>query len=196
MSDNDSTMARELHAAFQQVAPDLGSSYIPWEDLPDLERRLAVRACWQATRRRDFLPAVLEEADLEQATKALARETVIRHMVAETGEPREIVAEMVDAHASMDQEAVLNLTEGEPTTLRDALERWLDLWMKRHNPDTSTADVIEGLSAILAYPFPEKVCDHGASVVRETSSAFAGAEPIRDYSDGCQSYGPYPKDGR
>lgn len=192
MSDNDSTMARELHAAFQQVAPDLGSSYIPWEDLPDLERRLAVRACWQATRRRDFLPAVLEEADLEQATKALARETVIRHMVAETGEPREIVAEMVDAHASMDQEAVLDLTEGEPTTLRDALERYVENVRQNGVPAGAEYD----LEALLAYPYPEKVCDHGASVVRETPSAFAGAEPIRDYSDGCQSYGPYPKDGR
>ena len=97
-----------------------------------------------------------EEADLEQVKRALARETVIRHMVAETGEPREIVAEMVDASASMDQEAVLDLTEGEPTTLRAALERWLDLWMKLHNPETPTADVIEGLSAILAYPYPEE----------------------------------------
>lgn len=192
MSDNDSTMARELHAAFQQVAPDLGSSYIPWEDLPDLERRLAVRACWQATRRRDFLPAVLEEADLEQATKALARETVIRHMVAETGEPREIVAEMVDAHASMDQEAVLNLTEGEPTTLRDALERYVESVRQNGVPAGAEYD----LEALLAYPYPEKVCDHGTPVVQETPSACEGAEPIRNYSDGCQSYGPYPKDGR
>lgn len=158
MSDNDSAMARELHAAFRQVAPDLGFSYDEWDEMPDLERRLAVRACWQATQRRDFLPAVMEEADLEQVKRALARETVIRHMVAETGEPREIVAEMVDAHASMDHEAVLDLTEGEPTTLRDALERFTAELGRQieGDPGSTFGDVLEGLSAILAYPFPEE----------------------------------------
>jgi hypothetical protein len=34
-------------------------------------------------------------------------------------------------------------------------------------------------------------CDHGAAVVNERPSAFEGAEPVRDYADGCQSYGPY-----
>jgi hypothetical protein len=52
-------MARELHAAFQQVAPDLGFAYNPWAELPNLERRLAVRACWQATQSGGFLAAVL-----------------------------------------------------------------------------------------------------------------------------------------
>lgn len=157
MSDNDSAMARELHAAFQQVAPDLGFSYDGWDEMPDLERRLAVRACWQATRRRDFLPAVLEQADLEQAKRALTRETVIRHVMAESGEPREIVAEMVDAHASMDQEAVLDLTEGEPTTLRDALERFVSTLQADDEEESALAKCqhVDALSAILAYPFPE-----------------------------------------
>jgi len=34
-------------------------------------------------------------------------------------------------------------------------------------------------------------CDHGAAVLAETPSAFEGAEPVRDYADGCQSFGPY-----
>lgn len=34
-------------------------------------------------------------------------------------------------------------------------------------------------------------CEHGASVVREDPSAFEGAEPVRTFADGCQSYGPY-----
>lgn len=34
-------------------------------------------------------------------------------------------------------------------------------------------------------------CDHGAAVVAETPSAFEGADPVRDYGDGCQSFGPY-----
>lgn len=34
-------------------------------------------------------------------------------------------------------------------------------------------------------------CDHGSSLVGETPSMFDGADPVRDYADGCQSYGPY-----
>lgn len=37
----------------------------------------------------------------------------------------------------------------------------------------------------------ERTCDHGAAVTGETPSVFEGAEPVRDYADGCQSYGPY-----
>jgi hypothetical protein len=157
MSDNDSPAARALHAAFQQVAPDLGFSYESWGDMPDLERRLAVRAVWQAAQGRDFLAAILEEADLAQVVKVVARETVIRNVMAESGEPREVVAEMVDASASMDQEAVLDLTEGEPTTLRAALEAYLDQLRRsiQGDPGSTLGDVEEGLSGILAYPFPE-----------------------------------------
>lgn len=34
-------------------------------------------------------------------------------------------------------------------------------------------------------------CDHGSPLVSEVPSVFADAEPVRTYSDGCQSYGPY-----
>lgn len=40
--------------------------------------------------------------------------------------------------------------------------------------------------------FPALTCDHGAAMVTETPSMFEGAEPVRDYADGCQSFGPYP----
>lgn len=95
--------------------------------------------------------ALAEESDLDAVVKALARETVIRHMMAETGEPREIVAEQIDALSSMDQEAVLDLTEGEPTTLRDALGRYVDAIQ----PDDTGETVVDALNAILAHPFPE-----------------------------------------
>lgn len=37
----------------------------------------------------------------------------------------------------------------------------------------------------------ERTCDHGAAVTAETPSVFDGAGPVRDYADGCQSFGPY-----
>jgi hypothetical protein len=154
MADNDSIMARELHSAFQKVAPDLGFTYDDWDEMPDLERRLAVRACWKAVQGRGFLAALLEEADLDVMIKMTARETVIRHVMAETGESRQIVTEMVDAAASMDQEAVLDLTDGQPTTLRAALERYVDD-LDPSDENLLVGSVIDNLSAILAYPYPE-----------------------------------------
>lgn len=43
-------------------------------------------------------------------------------------------------------------------------------------------------SAPLSQP---RTCDHGAVEVASTASMFEGAEPIREYADGCQSFGPY-----
>lgn len=34
-------------------------------------------------------------------------------------------------------------------------------------------------------------CDHSSPVVRETPSAFEGADPVRDFEDGCSGVGPY-----
>lgn len=34
-------------------------------------------------------------------------------------------------------------------------------------------------------------CDHGAAVTSQSPSVFDGAAPVRTFSDGCQSYGPY-----
>lgn len=39
--------------------------------------------------------------------------------------------------------------------------------------------------------FPALTCDHGAAVVVETPSVFRGADPVRQYVDGCSSVGPY-----
>jgi hypothetical protein len=172
VTDNDSQAARVLHAAFQQVAPDVcpGLTYDDWDALPEQEHRLAVRALRQASQSRDFLAAILEEADLERVIEATARETVIRSVMAESGEPREIVAEMVDANASMGQEVVLDFMEGEPTTLRAALERYVDAIQ----PDDTGETVVDALNAFLAYPFPEGDGAHpDVAIVRKADGSMA-----------------------
>lgn len=93
--------------------------------------------------------------DLEEVKTALIRETAIRHAMAETGEDRKTVADMIDAMDSMDQEAILELTEGEPTTLADALSRYLEELDKAPEKSKIGVDgVINHLSALLAYPWP------------------------------------------
>lgn len=91
--------------------------------------------------------------DLDQVTRALARETVIRQAMAETGESREIVVEMLDASISMDQEAVLDLMEGEPTTLRAGLQRYVEELEGRDELQPRDR-VISELDTLLAYPWP------------------------------------------
>ena len=63
-------------------------------------------------------------------------------------------------------------------------------------PTLPTADQVRNLSALeaveLARKMNEPTCDHGAAVTAERPSMFEGAQPVRDYADGCQSYGPYP----
>jgi hypothetical protein len=94
--------------------------------------------------------------DLEVVKRALVRETVIREAMTETGESREIVAEAIDAAGSMGQDAVLDLTEGEPTTLADALQRYVDTLEQAAREDEAidAGDVCGALSALLAYPWP------------------------------------------
>lgn len=91
--------------------------------------------------------------DLEEIKRALIRETTIRHAMAETGEDRKTVADMIDAMDSMSQEAVLDLTEGEPTTLADALSRYLEE-LGRSDGVVPRSRVGDDLSALLAYPWP------------------------------------------
>lgn len=55
-----------------------------------------------------MLSTLLAGADLDEVTRALSREAVIRNVMAETGEIREIVTEQVAAMDSMAQEAVLD----------------------------------------------------------------------------------------
>lgn len=94
--------------------------------------------------------------DLEEIKRALIRETTIRHAMAETGEDRKTVADMIDAMGSMSQEAVLELTEGEPTTLADALSRYVATLEQAAAEDETLGawDVCGALSALLVYPWP------------------------------------------
>jgi hypothetical protein len=106
---------------------------------------------------RAMLDALLQNTDdLDQVQWAVKRERDIRNAMARSGEGRGPVTEMVDAIDSMDQEAVLDLTEGDPTTLRDALQRYVAELEKR-DPDgdelTPIARVTTDLGAILAYPW-------------------------------------------
>jgi hypothetical protein len=91
--------------------------------------------------------------DLDQVIKAVAREKVIRAEMARTGESREIIAEFLDAQVAMDQEGVLDLTDGQPTTLVDALTRYLEELEKRDELQPR-ARVAGELAAILEYPWP------------------------------------------
>lgn len=94
-----------------------------------------------------------ETDDLDAVIRAVAREQAVRHAVAETGESREIVTEMLDAAVSMDQEAVLDLMDGEPTTLAAGLRRYVQELEGRD--ELQPRDRIMGeLDTLLAYPWP------------------------------------------
>ena len=102
------------------------------------------------------LTDLLAEADdLGAWRAALAREVAIREVMAETGESREIVTEMVESLDAMADEAVLDLCDGQPTTLRDALSRYVDGLAARW-PDGADLDqetVTGDLVALLSYPW-------------------------------------------
>lgn len=95
--------------------------------------------------------------DLDRVRAALVREHAIRHVMAETGEDRQTVTDMIDAMESMDQEAVLALTDGEPTTLRDALDRYVaDLERDIEAGDAAGPVTISAdLTTLLNYAWPK-----------------------------------------
>jgi len=93
------------------------------------------------------------EDDLEAVQTALSRETVLRGVMAETGEDRQTVMDMIDAMQSMNEEAVLSLTEGEPTTLHDALSRYVDS-VDLTGPPVDPGVLSDDLNTLLAYPWP------------------------------------------
>lgn len=100
--------------------------------------------------------SVLPDGDLVEAERKLAREKVIRHAMEQTGESREIIVEQVDAMSSMDSEAVLDLTEGEPTTLRDALTRYVERF-ELADPGRDLvlrSVVVDELTILINYRFP------------------------------------------
>jgi hypothetical protein len=115
----------------------------------------------------------LQSKDLDRLRDELVREQMIRQVMAETGESREIVAEMADAADSMGQEAVTVLTDGDPTTLHDALSRYVDGQMSLLNDDPNDeeartwAEVVGALSAILAYPYPDSTPEPAVVVTED-----------------------------
>jgi hypothetical protein len=120
--------------------------------------------------------------DLEEVKAALIREATIREVMRETGEDRRTVTDMMDAMASMGQEAVLELTEGEPTTLADALQRYVDQLPEAVKTMTGevSENIVADLSALLAYPWPGQTAQDGPA---------AGACPT------CQATGGFHEDG-
>jgi hypothetical protein len=92
------------------------------------------------------------ETDLEKVRAALIQEEVIRKVMRDTGEPRDIVVDMIDAMKSMADEAVLDLMEGEPTSLRAALQRYVDELEKRDELQPRDR-VVDDLSVLLNYRF-------------------------------------------
>lgn len=99
--------------------------------------------------------ALAGEDDLARVQRALVRERAIRDVMAKTSESREIVAEAMDAMASMDQEAVLDLADGRPTTLADALTRYVRI-MADWDEVIPRDQVAGDLSAILEYPWRDE----------------------------------------
>jgi len=104
----------------------------------------------------DLSVALSCEQDLAAVERAVVRERAIRQTMAETGEARAVVVETIDAALSMDQESVLELTEGAPTTLADALARYVRLLPEAVTGMTGeiSDQIASDLSAILEYPWP------------------------------------------
>lgn len=101
--------------------------------------------------------------DLDDIERALVRERAIRKGMARTGEGREVVAEAIDAMQGMDREAVLDLTEGNPTTLNDALARYIRI-VQDWDEVIPRDRVVSDLGAILENPWPaeeERLASHG-----------------------------------
>jgi hypothetical protein len=112
--------------------------------------------------------------DLGAWRDALAREQAIREVMAESGESREVVEEAIGAMDAMSGEAVLDLCEGEPTTLRDGLERYLAVLEERD--EVLARDwVLSDLAALLAYPWPAGAT--GLAIDREDSLERHEGEP-------------------
>jgi hypothetical protein len=97
-----------------------------------------------------------EAEDLEAVRAALVKETVVREVMAKSGEPRDIVVDMIEAMKSMADEAVLDLMEGEPTTLRAAVQRYADE-LETQDEVLPRDRIVEELAMILGYPWSTSV---------------------------------------
>jgi hypothetical protein len=101
--------------------------------------------------------ALADTDDLDSLVRAVARERAIRATMAETGETHEIVASVLDAAISMDQEAVLDLMDGEPTTLARGLARYVaGLESLPEGYNLTVTEVVDNLGSLLAYPWPQR----------------------------------------
>lgn len=98
--------------------------------------------------------ASIDDLELVQVLDQMIREAVIREAMAETGEDRKTVTDMIDAMDSMDREAVLDLTGGEPTTLADALSRYVEQLSSCAPKQAPRDTIVDDLNALLAYPWP------------------------------------------
>lgn len=96
--------------------------------------------------------------DLAEFKRAVVREEVIRQTMAQSGESRKDIAELIDAMESVNEETVLELTDGHPTTLADALSRYVDD-LERRWPEGADLDhdtVVGDLHALLTFPYSEE----------------------------------------
>lgn len=104
----------------------------------------------------DLGVAMACEDNLVEVERALVREKAIRSTMARTGEGRQVVAEAMDAMQLMDEESVLELAEGAPTTMRDAITRYIRIMNQESGTDEVEAyrdRVASDLDAILEYPW-------------------------------------------
>lgn len=112
--------------------------------------------------------------DLGAWRDALAREQAIREVMAESGESREVVEEAIGAMEAMASEEVLDLTEGNPTTLRDGLERYLRA-LEQRDEVLARDWVLSDLAALLSYPWPAGAT--GLAIDREDGLERKEGEP-------------------
>lgn len=119
-----------------------------------------------------LVDALASVDDLEAVKRALIKEATVREVMRESGEDRKTVTDMIDAMGSMGQEAVLDLTEGEPTTLADALQRYVDI-LETGDPDPER--IAGELSALLAYPWPG--VPDAEALTREIHESYIRAAP-------------------
>jgi len=138
---------------------------------------------------KDWQELMAQADDLGRVQDALVRERVIRDVMTQTGEGRDIVADLFNAVRSMDGEAVLDLVEGEPTTLAAALDRYVDgLEALPDGYDLTVAEAIGNLRTLLEYAWPGSSPDDwvatGAgnmALTEEVHAAYVRLAPERGF---------------
>lgn len=107
-----------------------------------------------STEAKDFQEMLAQVDHLDVVQRAVIRERVIRDTMATSHESRKVVTDMVDAFQSMGEEAVQELTEGEPTTLRDAISRYIDMMDDPAGDVVIDREAVAGdLQNIISFPW-------------------------------------------